>query len=102
LDADTGEANWATLDPEPDQWTKRFLSGDTQERSLGALYGGDDPTKVLTSRAPVAPLQPPELELLGQEANGAERTLRLHLSSPREAWRTYTPTQDLYARAGRR
>jgi hypothetical protein len=25
--ADTGEAKWATLDPEPDEWTKQFLSG---------------------------------------------------------------------------
>jgi hypothetical protein len=88
LNADTGEASWATLDPELDQWTKQFLSGDTQVRTVGELYGGDDPTKILTSPAPVAPLKPPELELLGQEeANGTIRTLRLHLSSPREAQR---------------
>jgi hypothetical protein len=87
LNADTSEANWATLDPELDQWTKHFLSGDTQERTVGELYGGDDPTKVLTSSAPVAPLKPPELELLGQQANGATHTLRLHLSSSREAWK---------------
>jgi hypothetical protein len=88
LNADSGEASWATLDPELDQWTKQFLSRDTQERTVGELYGGDDPTKILTSSAPVAPLKPPELELLGQEkANGTTRTLRLHLSSPREAWK---------------
>jgi hypothetical protein len=85
LNADTGEANWATLDPELDEWTKQFLSGETEERTLGGLFGGDDPTKVLTSPAPVAPLKPPELVLLGQEANGATRTLRLHLASPRRA-----------------
>jgi hypothetical protein len=90
LNADSGEASWATLDPELDEWTKQFLSGDTQERTLGELSGGDDPTKILTDSAPVAPLKPPELELLGQEeANGTTRTLRLHLSSPREAWKAY-------------
>ena len=87
LNADRGEANWATLDPELDQWTSHFLSGDTEERTAGELYGGEDPTKILTSSAPVAPLKPPELVLLGEEATGAQRTLRLHLSSPRGAWR---------------
>jgi len=87
LDADTGEANWATLDPQLDEWTKQFLSKKTQERSVGELYGGDDPTKILTSPAPVAPLKPPELELLGEKTNGATRTLRLNLVSPRAAWR---------------
>jgi hypothetical protein len=90
LNTDTGEASWATLDPELDQWTKQFLSGDTQERTVGELYGGDDPTKILTSSAPIARFQPPELELLGQEeANGTTRTLQLHLSSPRGAWKAY-------------
>jgi hypothetical protein len=89
LNADTGEASWATLDPEPDQWTKQFLSENPQERTLGELSGGDDPTKVLTSSAPVAPLRAPELELSGQGANGTTRTLRLHLTSPRGAWKAY-------------
>jgi hypothetical protein len=87
LNADTGEANWATLDPHLDEWTKQFLNKKAQERSVGELYGGDDPTKILTSPAPVAPLKPPELSLLGQETNGATHTLRLHLVSPRAAWR---------------
>jgi hypothetical protein len=87
LNADTGEANWATLDPQLDEWTKQFLNKNIQERSVGELYGGADPTKILTSPAPVAPLKPPELELLGEKTNGATRTLRLHLVSPRAAWR---------------
>src|SRR5215218_8569248 len=38
----------------------------------------------------------PELVLLGQEANGATRTLRLHLASPRRAWRAYLlPSQGV-------
>jgi hypothetical protein len=89
LNADSGEAKWATLDPEPDEWTKQFLSGDAQQTTVGELYGGENPTRVLASPAPVAPLRPPELELLGQETDGTTRTLRLHLSSPREAWRAY-------------
>ena len=87
LNADTSEANWATLDPQLNEWTKQFLNKNTQERSVGELYGGADPTKILTSPAPVAPLKPPELELLGEKTNGATRTLRLHLVSPRAAWR---------------
>lgn len=88
LNADTDRANWATLDPAPDQWTRQFVSADAQERPVGELYGGEDPTRVLTSPAPVAPLKPPELALLGEETNGATRTLRLHLTSPRRAWRS--------------
>jgi len=87
LNTDSGEANWATLDLELDQWTKQLLSGDTENRTLDDLLSGGGSTKVLTSPAQVAPLQPPELELLGQEANGTTRTLRLHLSSPRGAWK---------------
>jgi hypothetical protein len=89
LNADSGEASWATLDPELDQWTKQFLGGDTKERTLEDLLSGGGSTKILTSPAPVAPLKPPEVELLGQEANGPTRTLRLHLASPRGAWRAF-------------
>lgn len=92
FNADRGEASWATLDPEPDQWTRQFLSRNTEERSVEELFGvgGSGSTKVLTGPAPVAPLKPPELELLGQEeANVTERVLRLHLSSPRGAWKAY-------------
>jgi hypothetical protein len=89
LNADSGEAKWATLDPEPDEWTQQFLSEDAQQTTVGDLYVGEDPTRVLASPAPVAPLRPPQLELLGQETNGTMRTLRLHLSSPRGAWRAY-------------
>jgi hypothetical protein len=89
LNADTGKANWATLDPQLDQWTRRFLSGNPQERTVGELYGAEDPTRLLTSPAPVAPLKPPELEFLGQETDETTRTLRLRLSSPRGAWRAY-------------
>jgi hypothetical protein len=87
LNADTGEASWATLDPQPDQWTKRFLSENPEGSTLEEFVSGGGSTRILTSSAPVAPLKPPELELLGQKANGATRTLRLHLSSPRGAWR---------------
>jgi hypothetical protein len=91
FNADSSEASWATLDPEPDQWTQQFLSRNTEERSVEELFGvgGSGSTKVLTGPAPVAPLQPPELVLKGEEANGTERVLRLHLSSPRGAWRAY-------------
>lgn len=87
LNADTGEANWVTLDPEPDAWTGRFLGGDPEERTLEEFVGGGGSTRILVSPAPGAPLKPPELELLGQEAHGTTRTLWLHLSSPRGAWR---------------
>ncbi|HEX5975534.1 MAG TPA: M20/M25/M40 family metallo-hydrolase, partial [Rubrobacteraceae bacterium] len=94
LNADTGEATWATLDPELDEWTRQFLSGDTEEGTVeellgGELFGGDESTMALASAAPVAPLKPPELVLLGEEANGTTHTLQLHLSSPRRAWRAY-------------
>jgi len=83
LNADTGEANWATLDPELDEWTKQFLSGETEERTLGGLFGGDDPTKVLTSPAPVAPLKPPSLCSWARRQTGQHA--RSGCTSPRPA-----------------
>jgi hypothetical protein len=69
--------------------------GDRRAHARRALWrrrshqGSDEP------RAGCSP-EAPELVLLGQEANGATRTLRLHLASPRRAWRAYLlPSQGV-------
>jgi hypothetical protein len=87
-DADTEEAYWITLDPQPDEWTGQFLAGATR-RTLDELVGGGDPVPVLVAPAPVATLPPPSLTVESQELAGDVRTLRLRLASPRRAGRLH-------------
>jgi hypothetical protein len=88
LNADTGEANWATPDPRLDEWAGQFLAGGTP-RTADELLGGGDPLPVRAARAPAAALPPPTLTVDGQERDGDVRTLRLHLASPRHAGQAY-------------
>jgi hypothetical protein len=88
LDTATGEAYWASLQRSPDDWTRHFL-GDVSTRTLDDLLGAGGPTTLLTSPAPALQLPAPELVLRGDERDGDLRTLRLHLSSLRQAWRAY-------------
>ena len=83
LDADTGEAAWATLDKGTDAYTSRFVGQDHEQGSLGDFlpFG----PKGLLGEAPALPLAAPVLEVLKDDTSGDVRTLRLRASSPRGA-----------------
>ncbi len=66
LDADRGEAVWASLKPKPDEWTGKVLPETPEMRALPEFLGRDG--KLATGPAPVLPLAEPSLQLLGSDA----------------------------------
>jgi hypothetical protein len=83
LDADKGLAYWASTDEASDVWTAQFFPAPA-EKSVLTFYP-------IISRefrwgpAAVAPLPAPQAALLSDDRNGNHRSLRLHISSPRQA-----------------
>jgi hypothetical protein len=85
LNADTGKALWASMDPQPDQWTSQFLSGRVQSNTLPDFFphGLDD--QFLQSEAPSVSLAAPEIQLLQDTSDAGVRTLRFRVRSARQA-----------------
>jgi hypothetical protein len=84
LNADSGQAVWASFDPRPDEWTAQFFPAGGRTAPLTELIP-TSPLPFLQSEAPSAPLAPPELALLGDDSRGDSRLLRLRVTSPRGA-----------------
>ena len=84
LNADTGKAVWASLDGRTNSWTAQFLSGHNERNTLPdflPLFTA----RFLQNEAPVASLNAPEAVLLADNTDGGARTLRLRVTSPRQA-----------------
>ncbi|MGB9181614.1 MAG: M28 family metallopeptidase [Pyrinomonadaceae bacterium] len=84
LNADTAKAVWASADKAPDEWTAQFLGGHSRQGTL-AGYIPATSRGFLQSDAPAAPLAAPNVELLSDTTNNDVRTVRLRISSPRQA-----------------
>jgi hypothetical protein len=84
LDADTGQAVWASTDARPDAWSSQYLSRAPQRGTLDALFPGL-PRPFLKQTAPAAELAAPAVEVLGDETKDGARHLRLRVASPRGA-----------------
>lgn len=84
LNADTGKAIWASADQQPDEWTSQFLSKDTEQTKL-AEYFPTGARKFLKSQAPVLQLTTPLLEPLSNDVRDGIRTVRMRITSPRQA-----------------
>lgn len=84
LDAERGEARWATLQWPVDPWAGEILGAEAAEGSLRPFFGNEVTATV--APAPLLPLPPPEVELLESRptADGG-RLLRLHARSLRGA-----------------
>lgn len=91
LNAETGKAIWASMDPRPDSWTSQFLSPAAQSKTLPDFFPGYANDRFLQSDAPAATLAAPSVELLEDSLNAGIRTLRLRVKSVRQA-----PTLSLY------
>jgi hypothetical protein len=84
LNADTNKALWGSFDQKSDQWTAQFLSSGPEKANLsdhfpwgrGAFLKGD---------APVLSLSPPNVAVLADSAKDGVRSLRLRITSPRQA-----------------
>ncbi|MEV6110141.1 M28 family peptidase, partial [Streptomyces sp. NPDC051940] len=86
LDADTGKARWVSADPEPNDWSKAYVTTEREpmEPDLPPLTGPLF-SDYLTGPAKAADLAAPELSVTQNEVSGDGRTVRLRLSSPRRA-----------------
>jgi hypothetical protein len=85
LNADTGEALWASMAPQPDKWTSQFLSASAQRKTLPDFFprGVDD--QFLQNEGRQAPLPAPVVELIQNTPNAEGRTLRFRIRSLRQA-----------------
>ncbi|MDQ3864779.1 MAG: hypothetical protein M3317_15025 [Actinomycetota bacterium] len=86
LDADTGKATWKSPDENPDEWTSQFFPGKTEPAVYpGWLLPGLMDLNGIQGSAPGVDLPPPTARRLADATKGGERTLRLHIASPRGA-----------------
>jgi Peptidase family M28 len=84
LNADTAKAVWASADESPDAWTSQFFPGAAERGALPEFLPLSR-RPLLQAQAPAEQLDAPRIELLGDEAGGGVRTLRLRVTSPRRA-----------------
>ena len=94
LQADTGQAVWASSTSQrADEWTSQFFSPQASIVDLPDFFPGR-PWRFLTSPAPGKELAAPMIEILSDDRSSAERTLRVRVTSPRQA-----PVVSLYVNA---
>lgn len=84
LQADTGQAVWASSTNRGDDGTSPFFSTQATIIDLPDFFPGRS-WRFLTSQAPVAELAAPMIELLSDSLSSTERTLHLRVTSPRKA-----------------
>jgi len=97
LNADTGSAQWATLDDDPDAWLQQFVPpASTVETTAEGVLGIPASTREDTdwlipsiaawaSAAPVLDAPAPNLEVVADRRDGEARTLAVRVTSPRSA-----------------
>jgi hypothetical protein len=83
LNADSGQALWISEDAEPDGWTSQFLGTAFKRGKLPELFPHLSDT-FLSAPAPAVDLIPPQVDLLRDQSTAGIRTLRLHITTPRE------------------
>lgn len=77
-----GQALWYSLDPEPDEWTQRFL-GDTPQYGPLPSWGPRLNGRNSWSRpAPMPTLTAPDLEILADSTSGDLRQFRVRITAP--------------------
>jgi len=84
MNADSGQAVWASFDQSVDEWTSQFF---TEKTERGGLSGFVPSTynDFMKGRAPVIALGAPTVTLLSDSGNNNARALRLRVASPRQA-----------------
>lgn len=84
LDAESGEARWASWDDAPDSWTASVLGEEPSRRTLPAFF--NEELELMTSPARALPLPAPEVEVLESTERGdGSRVFRLAVRSSRNA-----------------
>jgi hypothetical protein len=85
LNADTGKAVWASNEERADAWTAKFFTDGAHDRTLPEFFNPDTDRLFLVGEATPTPLPAPSVALLEDRVEGGTRTLRLHITSPRNA-----------------
>ncbi len=87
LNAHTGEAIWASLQPSEAyltdlsrEWTEQFFSDEATVKAIPDFFGTNS-RQFTVDRAPVLPLSPAAVEILEDTRNGDVRSLRLLITS---------------------
>jgi hypothetical protein len=93
LQADTGQAVWASSNNRTDEWTSQFFSSQAKINDLPDFFPGRK-WRFLTSEAPAQELTAPKIEMLSDNRGTVERTVRLRVTSTRQA-----PVISLYVDA---
>jgi len=85
LNADTGNAAWASSDRRPDPWTKQFFSSDSLRAPLTDIFSKGSSRPFLQVAALPQPLSAPRIELLSDATQNGVRALHMRATSSREA-----------------
>ena len=87
LNAETGKAVWASADGRPDEWNSQFLKGgQIQRRPLPEFFSsGTTMTFTFIQPATVHALAAPNMDMLDDSTKDGVRSLRLRITSSRQA-----------------
>lgn len=85
FNADTGKAIWASDLTQRDERTSQFFTGNEEKGTLADFGYGRKSREYTVNPAPVAQLPAPELSVLEKKESDGVQTLRLRISSPRQA-----------------
>ena len=83
LNADTGSAEWVSLDRNLDSWTKQFFPNGASRATYDSNLTGSRPAFV--APAPTGSVEAPEVNVLSDRTVNGERTVELQFVSPRGA-----------------
>ncbi len=84
MNAETGQALWASVDTKPDEWTKNYFAAGAERGTLTECLPQSSRT-FLKSQAPVGQLDAPHAEMISNEKNNETTRVSLRLTSPRGA-----------------
>ena len=85
LNADTGKAFWAGDLSQRDERNAQFFNGSQEKGSLADFAYKRTSKQYTVNAAPAAPLPAPEMSVLEDKSADGVRTLRMRISSPRQA-----------------
>jgi hypothetical protein len=85
LDGDTWKALWASTADHVDSWTAQYVGTSPLRSKLTGFYPSWLPVEFLQHEAPAHSLPSPRVDALENAVTADTRTLRVHITSPRQA-----------------
>jgi len=78
-------ARWLSYDPEPDDWTRQFLTPTPKISSAGIFDDFVPARRMLAREIPPIPLPAPEVRVVDRHSAGGKNDLQIHIRSRRAA-----------------